>query len=117
MEDNLQTRAKSIINENLYLTLGTSTGGKPWVTPLFFAFDSQYNIYWASPHDSRHSQNIRENPNVSLVCFDSHAPKWQGEGVYMQGQCTELTDLAEIASGLELIYKRLEEEVLLQLIS
>jgi nitroimidazol reductase NimA-like FMN-containing flavoprotein (pyridoxamine 5'-phosphate oxidase superfamily) len=71
------TQAKAIIKNNIYLTLATATkDGKPWISPLFFAYDNDFNLYWVSSKNSLHSKLIRSNPRVAIVIFDSslHTP-------------------------------------------
>jgi len=89
--------ARNIIKENIYL--------------MFFAYDDSYNFYWVSPQNCRHSDNIRKNHQISWIIFDTHAPKWTGMAVYLEGSAAELTDPEDIALGLKLIWTRLEEPV------
>lgn len=105
-------KAKRIIKENLYFTLGTvGADNKPWVSPLFYCFDEELNFYWVSPKDSFHSKNIKENGRVSLVIFNSQAPIWTGVGLYMTGTAEELEDKIEIEKCLNLEFTRLGESV------
>jgi nitroimidazol reductase NimA-like FMN-containing flavoprotein (pyridoxamine 5'-phosphate oxidase superfamily) len=51
MEDEIISRAKLVIKDNLYLTLSTvdKTGKYPLSTPLFYAIDNNSEfIYWVS---------------------------------------------------------------------
>src|SRR3989338_5698506 len=58
----LVAQAKEVIHKIIYLTLATcSNKGEPWNSPLYTAFDKNYNFYWASWIKNQHSQNIREN--------------------------------------------------------
>ncbi len=99
--------AKEIISKILYITLATaSKDGKPWNTPLYSAYDSEYNFYWLSDQNGQHSQNIKENPEVALVIYDSTVSEGQGRGVYIQGKASELTDVDEIEKALGYIYGR-----------
>lgn len=96
MED-LVTQTKKIIEENLYATVATSSkDGIPWATPVYVSYDTNYNFYWGSWKQAQHSQNIKENHNVSLVLFDSHAPFGKGRGVYIEATVYELSDPGEI---------------------
>ncbi len=99
--------AKEIISKILYITLATvSKEGKPWNTPLYYAFDSEYNFYWLSDQNGQHSQNIKENSQVALVIYDSTVSEGQGRGVYVQGKAFELTDEDEIEKALKYLYGR-----------
>ena len=103
-------KAEEVLNNIIYVTLGTSDlDNNPWTTPLFVAFDKELNFYWVSPKDSRHSQNIQVNKNVSFVCFDSTVPKWTGVGIYFTAEAEEISDTAEMKKGIDLVFTRLEE--------
>lgn len=112
MDDKLAMQAKKILNEVIYLTLGTvGEDNVPWVSPLFYAVDEKYNFYWISPKDSWHAKNNKFNKNASWVVFDTNAPKWEGQGVYFVGKCEEMANSDEVKMGLEYIFKRLEEKI------
>ncbi len=103
--------AKQIISENIYMTIATaSTDGKPWISPVFFAYDDSYNLYWVSSKDSKHSQIIRKNPQVAIVIFDSRAPEGQGDGVYFEAKVDELSDESEIKQAMEVLNKRVTKD-------
>lgn len=101
MED-YKIRAKRIIEEILYITIATSSkDGMPWNSPVYSAFDENYNFFWVSDQNSQHSKNIKENNNVFLVIYDSTILEGQGEGVYIQARAYELTDTSEITHALK----------------
>lgn len=104
-------KAKQIIAENIYMTIATaSTDGKPWVSPVFFAFNEQYNLCWVSNKDSQHSTLIRNNPQVAIVIFNSKAPEGEGDGVYFQAKVEELSDENEINQAMEVLNKRVTKD-------
>ena len=90
-------RANEILGEISYATVATaSTDGKPWNSPVRHFCDSDLNIYWFSDKLNQHSRNIRENPDVFIVIYDSTVPEGAGEGVYIEAQARELNDPEEI---------------------
>lgn len=102
----MSQEAKDIIDKILYLTLATAdANGKPWCTPVFTAFDKDYNFYWASGFETRHSQNIRENGNVGAIVYDVRVADGEGQGVYMDGKAAELTP-DSWQDGVALLRKR-----------
>jgi uncharacterized protein YhbP (UPF0306 family) len=65
MYEQLNKRAKEIIELILYITIATvSKDGTPWNSPVYSAFDEDYNFYWASDQNGQHSKNIAENDKV-----------------------------------------------------
>ncbi len=106
---NFTEQAKKILQDILYLTLATcDKQNQPWNSPVYSAFDEKYNFYWVSWADNQHSKNIRENPNVFGVVYDSTVPEGTGVGVYMQGKAYQLgiADIVEMAHACLLMYKR-----------
>src|SRR5690348_8698929 len=96
------TRAKQIIEKILYITLATvDNDGQPWNSPVYSAYDSEYNFYWASDRNGQHSRNIAENNKVFVVIYDSTVPEGTGEGVYIQAKAYMLIDKNEIQKALE----------------
>lgn len=107
MKTDLAKRAKGIIAKILYITIATVTkDGKPWNSPVYCAFDKDYNFYWASWKENQHSQNIREKKDVFLVIYDSTAPAGTGEGVYILAKAYELENKEEIEKALVFLYGR-----------
>ena len=101
MEEKFLNRAKSIIEKILYITIATaSKDGQPWNSPVYSAYDDNYNFFWASDQKGQHSKNIRENNNIFIVIYDSTVPEGAGEGVYIKAKAHELTDEKEIAHAL-----------------
>ncbi len=47
----------------------------PWNSPVYSAFDKDYNFYWASWKENQHSKNIKENEKVFVVIYDSTVPE------------------------------------------
>jgi hypothetical protein len=81
-----ETIARRIIDENLYMTIGTADGsGAPWVSPVYFAPEEYSDFFWVSYPEARHSRNIEVRPQVSIVIFDSRTPINTGQAVYMAG--------------------------------
>lgn len=64
--------AGEIIKSNRFLSLATSNKeGNVWCTPLSYCFDEDCNFYFTTTLDSKHIENIRDNPYVAFSIFDS----------------------------------------------
>jgi len=110
-ETNLEI-AKKVIAENIYIVIATATSdGKPWISPVFFAYDDKYNLFWVSDKNANHSKLIRANPRVAIVIFDSTAPQGDGDGVYFEAKAHELEDDREIERAIEVLGKRVTKEI------
>jgi Pyridoxamine 5'-phosphate oxidase len=96
-------RAAEILRTICYATIATADSqAHPWNSPVYSARDD-VNIYWASDKQSQHSRNIRQNPQVFIVYYDSTAPPGQGEGVYFSATAVELRDPEDIRAARRVI--------------
>lgn len=78
------------------LQLATSVSNQPWNCTVYYAFDDDWNIYWISTPDRRHSKEIAINPKVAGVIVFSQEP-YPKDGV----QGLQFEGIAEILSGAE----------------
>ena len=100
---NLSKRAREIIEKIRYITVSTvSENGQPWNSPLSSFYDKDFNFYSASWKENQHSKNIKNNPNVFVVIFDSTVPEGTGEGVYFTAKAYELNSKKDIDEALSL---------------
>lgn len=59
MITNLNQIAREIIKNNQYVTIASlDKDDSPWISPVAYTFDKQYNLYFLSMPNSRHSQNL-----------------------------------------------------------
>ncbi len=99
--NDLTAHAHALLDTNRYLTIGTTDAdGRPWTTPVYFAPAPGWQFYWMSETDTRHSRNIIERPEVSLLVFDSAVPPRHGRALYGLGTARELT-ADEVDSALQ----------------
>jgi nitroimidazol reductase NimA-like FMN-containing flavoprotein (pyridoxamine 5'-phosphate oxidase superfamily) len=82
-----EEKAKKILSECTYMVVGTSTvDGKPWIAPVLYVYDKEYNIYFLSAIDAVHSENILKNSKVSISIFDSHQKIGISDGIQIEGR-------------------------------
>jgi nitroimidazol reductase NimA-like FMN-containing flavoprotein (pyridoxamine 5'-phosphate oxidase superfamily) len=99
--NDLTEHAQALLDTNRYLTIGTADAdGRPWTTPVYFAPAPTWRFYWMSETNARHSRNIAERPEVSLLVFDSTVTPHHGRAVYGVGTARELTD-SEVDDALK----------------
>jgi nitroimidazol reductase NimA-like FMN-containing flavoprotein (pyridoxamine 5'-phosphate oxidase superfamily) len=106
-EPDLSEIARSIIDSNRYMTLGTAdAAGLPWVSPVWYAPAGYREFFWVSSPEARHSRNLATRPQLAIVIFDSHqAGGWKA--LYMSATAEELTDVDE---GIKVFSRRSEEQ-------
>jgi nitroimidazol reductase NimA-like FMN-containing flavoprotein (pyridoxamine 5'-phosphate oxidase superfamily) len=102
-EPDLAAIARSIVDANRYLALGTADGaGVPWVSPVWYAPAEYREFFWVSRPGTRHSRNLAQRPEVAMVIFDSHrAGGWNA--LYLAGSGEELDD---VEAGIEIFSRR-----------
>lgn len=106
----LNTKAQSILNRIKYATLATvDADGNPWNAPVYFIYNEDYNLYWASVTQSQHSQNIKANGKVFIVVYDSTVPWSTDTGVYIEAVASEVTDPQVLAKACQLRKARVPE--------
>jgi hypothetical protein len=103
MDAYFEHRAREIFESIRYATIATSNcQGDPWNTPVYSVHDSEANIYWVSDKQNQHSQNVRQNPNVFIVFYDSTVPPGHGEGVYFKARAIELSEIDDIREARQI---------------
>jgi uncharacterized protein YhbP (UPF0306 family) len=101
--------ARAVIDANKYVTLATADeAGRPWASPVYYTPDGYEVFYWASSPDARHSRNLAQRPELSMVIFDSQAQIGRAEAVYMAARA-ELVPDDELERCAELYGSRFPE--------
>ena len=94
--DDASRKARRLIEATPHLTLATAdASGKPWSSPVYFAHDQAFALYWVSFKQTVHSANIRIRPQVGISLL-GEPPDHEGEGAYFDAVATELHDLTEV---------------------
>jgi nitroimidazol reductase NimA-like FMN-containing flavoprotein (pyridoxamine 5'-phosphate oxidase superfamily) len=106
----LVAKARRILQVNRFCTLSTcSPEGWPWASPLLFASDRNWQIYWSSATASLHSQNLIANQGrAAIVIYDSTATTGNVAGLFLTGQAMAVPE-SETEAAMELLFMRLEQ--------
>lgn len=63
---------KEKLDASQFVSLATEGDGGPWVCPLYFAYDKEFNLYVLSqPATSLHMKHVAHNPAVACAVYDS----------------------------------------------
>jgi uncharacterized protein YhbP (UPF0306 family) len=104
--------AKQVIEKVKYIAVATcNKEGQPWNTPVYAAYDENYNFYWTSYKGNQHSINIRDNSKIFIVIYDSTGGIGNKTGVYIQAEAYELSELEDIRTARSYTQGRKGKEV------
>ena len=102
-------KARQLIDATRYMTIATAdASGKPWSSPVFFAYDDKFTLYWVSFTDAVHSMNIRSRPQVAITILGT-SPGHYGDGVYIDAEAVELNDVREAERAIQVLRRRPQE--------
>ncbi|HXK35449.1 MAG TPA: pyridoxamine 5'-phosphate oxidase family protein [Candidatus Paceibacterota bacterium] len=65
MEIDIKSLIKEVLEEGYLMSLATVDDSGVWVSDVIYVFDDEFNIYWMSDSEVRHSQAILKNPQVA----------------------------------------------------
>ena len=89
----LEAIVRSVIDDNVYMVLGTADQtGRPSAAPVFYVADAYRELYWISSPEVTHSRQLARRPEVGIVIFDSRAPVGLGNerAVYLAATAAEV---------------------------
>jgi hypothetical protein len=93
--------ATGVVARNRFMTLATSDeAGRPWATPVWFATESEDELYWVSDPGARHSRNLAVRPELAIVIFDSTVEPGSAAAVYLSCTGGEVPE-EELERGIE----------------
>lgn len=93
---------------------GTATGPcdggpcrRPWVSPVFYVADGDYDLYWTSDPDPRNSTNVRSDARVAIVIFEADPV----DAVYSSARAVEINDIEEVTKAAEIMRGKQQPEI------
>lgn len=86
MKDVIQKLAQDILDKGYFLSLATLDDGGLWVSDVFYVADDDWNIYWLSARDTRHSKAIEQNPEVAGAITITTTPQEPSEALQIAGR-------------------------------
>lgn len=75
------------------MSLGTVDRNGPWVADVIYVFDDNFNLYWMSRPNFRHSLAIKDNPKVAGAVTISQKPEEKDLGLQIEGEAQKLGKL------------------------
>lgn len=108
MEENaeLVELIKEILRDSRELILATSENNIPWVAVLVFGHDENFNLYWISDKDTKHSLQLETNPKVAATVTKEPTGNGQDKGLQIEGEARVLRDEEILSAAREYFAKR-----------
>ena len=77
MADKERAAIRQMLEAHNTITLATCGNGEPWAASLFFASDSDLNIYFVSDYRTRHARDIGDGAEV-VATVNADCSEWAG---------------------------------------
>lgn len=107
MQDvDLKSLVEAILTESRDLVLATSFKNIPWASELVFGHDEDFNLYWVSDENARHSQELEKNPQVAAVITVQPVGEIKNKGLQIQGIARKLKEEEILGAAREYFAKR-----------
>jgi Pyridoxamine 5'-phosphate oxidase len=108
----LPANLQRILSKIHYATIATvCEDGQPWNSPVLAHFDGDLTLYWVSWKENQHSQNIRRDPRIFVVVYDSTVPPGTGLGIYLKMRARAITDEPTVLKVKRTIFQKEQDDV------
>lgn len=97
------------IDKTVHMSLATVSDNKPWVSEIHFAYDDDLSLYFVSKQNTRHCQEIANNPAVAGNIVRQHELSEYPGAIYFEGAAEVLENPTELQ--IESYCKRLRRDV------
>ncbi len=101
----LNLLARKIIDNNQYMTIACANNDDTWISPVAYAQDSDYTLYFVSIPSSKHISYIMRNKKATVAIYDSHQEWGSGIGLQIEGDVSEVP-LSELPHALTSYFTR-----------
>lgn len=68
--------------------------------------DDDYNLYWTSDPEARHSANVRSNARVAMVIFETDPV----DAVYISARAVEINDIDEATRAADVMRSKAQPD-------
>jgi len=105
MEAKLRATILDYLEKHNTLTLATAGDGQPWATALYYVNDG-FNLYILSKPETRHCQNLAQNPAVAVTINEDYKNWREIKGIQMEGRAYQLSGRGEKARAWALYLRK-----------
>ena len=97
MED-IKQIIKEVLEKGYLMSLATQDSEGIWVADVIYVNDN-FNIYWLSQENTRHSKAIKENPKIAASITLTEKPGQPDIGIQLEGYAEKLEGDIETSSS------------------
>lgn len=110
MAGELKRQILDYVEAHNTMTLATCTADAPWAATVFYASDG-LKLYFFSAPESRHCQNLAENPRVAVTIQEDYRDWRKIKGIQLEGRVEAVDSLIEKGKAMT-VYARKYPEVI-----
>ncbi len=97
----LKQATLNYIETNRLMSVATVSDGKPWAVTVFFAYDTDLNLYFFSRPDTVHAVNIEKEKHVAVTINQNWGTPGKVQGIQLIGTSHRSHNPGEIATYLK----------------
>lgn len=97
-------RARNMIRSNMFMSLATTDGASVWIAQVGYVVDTDYNFYWYSATNARHSEHIQQNPHIAVGIFNPNEPLESISGLQIAGTAGVVPE-ADLSHIMEMFFR------------
>ncbi|OHA91262.1 MAG: hypothetical protein A2758_02240 [Candidatus Zambryskibacteria bacterium RIFCSPHIGHO2_01_FULL_49_18] len=86
----IKPKIREVLEKGHLMSLGTIDDGGVWVSDVIYVYDDDFNIYWMSDPDVRHSKAILKNSQAAGSITISNKSKESNLGIQFAGKVEQL---------------------------
>lgn len=87
----LRLLVKEYLKNIQQMQIATSNADQSWISTVYFAYDENFDLFWLSRPERRHSIEIEKNPKVSGAIVKQHIYGEKVRGIQFQGIASRLS--------------------------
>lgn len=98
MDTQVKDEIIRILENHICGSLSTVNGTAAYCNTVYYCFDNDLCLYFASDYATKHAENIKDNPSVA-VCVWNQPPSYGQDhiGLQIEGEC-------QLVSGIDLFH-------------
>jgi len=104
----IETIIRDYIPQIIHMSIATVKDNKPWVCEVHFSYDDDLNLYFVSSLETRHAQEIMQNPHIAANIVTQHHKDQKVRCVDFEGTAKALEG-AEVEEAYAAYVKRYGE--------